>query len=374
MIASAAVVVVWLVTALAVGARVDARAARRGAVIGAAAAFSLSLAAIPVSSGTATAVVCSAFCLAGLLVAALSPVASHPPRVLARALALVGLACAFTVVRVEVVDAALWAVTAAVAWSGARDRRLFAVYHVPSVLLVLAGSVVPSPAGDVLVLLGVAVRAAAVPLHSWFPRFVARTPTGVVAAFLLPLGLVAPATPLAAAVGAGAALVGAVFAVVQTDGTRAVAFLLASANGVALVGGARPAAAVAATGLAMTAAALAARRGPLSLTAPAGDLARTPRLAVAYLGFGLALAGFPLLPGFADVHHLLAHPAGFVVAALVVAVAVDGVTVLRGFLGLFAGRPEDTGERDLTPVEHGAVAVALVLLALGGLAPGLTGW
>ncbi|WP_433272213.1 hypothetical protein ACQPZF_15785 [Actinosynnema sp. CS-041913] len=357
-----AVVLVWLVTAAVVGAQVDARTARRKAVVGASAAFLVS-----VPGG----LVCTAFCLAGVLIAALSPVATHPPRVLARALVLVGLACAFTVVRV---DAVLWAVTAAVAWSTVRDGRLFAVYHVPSVLLVVAGSAFPVPAADVLVLLGVAIRAAAVPVQSWFPRFVERTPMGVVAAFLLPVGLVVPDTPLAAVVGAAAAVLGAVFAVVQVDGTRALAFLLVSANGVVLVDGARPAAVVAATGLAMTVAALTARRGALSLTVPAGDLARTPRLAVAYLGFGLALAGFPLLPGFADVHRLLDHPVPFVVAALVVAVAVNGMTALRGFLGLFAGQAAETGERDLTSLEHCAVAVTLSLLAVGGLVPGVTQW
>ncbi len=368
MTGSVAVVLVWLTTAVLVATEEDARTARRKAVFGASAAFLVSLAGFPGG------LVCGAFSLAGVLITALSPVSTHPPKVLARVLVLVGSACAFTVAPSPAVDAVLWAFTAAVAWSAVRDGRLFAVYHVPSVLLVVAGAAVPSPAAEVLVLLGVAIRAAAVPVHSWFPWFVARTPLGVVAAFLLPLGLVVPDTPLAAVVGGVAALVGAVFAVVQSDAHRALAFLLIGTNGVVLVDGAQPAAVVAATGLAMTVAALGARRGALSLTTPAGDLARTPRLAVAYLGFGLVLAGFPLLPGFANVHRLLDHPAAFVVAALVVAVAVNGITVLRGFLGLFAGHAAETGERDLTPLEHYAVAVALTLLAVGGLVPGLTGW
>ncbi|MEU4803994.1 hypothetical protein [Actinosynnema sp. NPDC023587] len=364
---TAAVVVGWLVTAVLVGREADPRTARRKAVFGATAVFLLSSAALPGG------LVCTAFSLAGVVVAALSPVATHPPRVLARALVLVGLACAFTVVDAPVVHAVLWAATAAVAWSTVRGR-LFAVYHVPSVLLVAAGLLVPSPVGEVLVLVGVAIRAAAVPAHSWFPWFVARAPMGVVAAFLLPLGLVVPELPAAAVVGGVAALLGAVFAVVQADASRALAFLLVSVNGVVLVDGARPAAVVASTGLAMTVAALTARRGALSWGTPAGDLARTPRLAVAYLGFGLVLAGFPLLPGFAHVHRLLDHPAPFVVAALVVAVAVNGITVLRGYFGLFAGPGGNTGERDLTSLEHYAVAITLSLLVLGGLAPGLTGW
>ncbi|CCH31311.1 hypothetical protein ABZ816_03440 [Actinosynnema sp. NPDC047251] len=367
-VVSAVVVVGWLVAAVVVGREADPRLARRKGVFGATAVFLLSLAAFPGG------LVCTAFSLAGVLVTALSPVTTHPPRVLARALVLVGLACAFTVADAAAVHAVLWAVTAAVAWSAAGGGRLFAVYHVPSALVVASGLLVPTPAGEVLVLLGVAVRAAAVPVHSWFPWFVARTPMGVVAAFLLPLGLVVPKIPAAAVVGGAAALLGAVFAVVQADATRALAFLLVSVNGVVLVDGVRPAAVVAVTGLAMTVAALTARRGALSLGTPAGDLARTPRLAVAYLGFGLVLAGFPLLPGFANAHRLLDHPSPFVVAALVVAVAVNGITVLRGYLGLFAGRTGETGERDLTPLEHYAVAITLSLLALGGLAPGLTGW
>ncbi|MEU5697073.1 hypothetical protein [Actinosynnema sp. NPDC020468] len=368
MIVSAVVVLVWLGAAVVVGAEGDARVARRKGVWGASGAAVVSLVGFPDS------LVCTTFCLAGVLIAALSPVGSHPPRVLARALVLVGLACAFTVARFAAVDALLWAGTAVVAWSAARDGRLFALYHVPSVLLVGVGLVVSPPVGGVLVLAGVAVRAAVVPAHSWFPRFVAHTPMGVVAAFLLPLGLLVPSVPAAPVVGAVAALVGALFAVVQSDGTRALAFLLASVGGVTLVDGAQPALVLASTGLAMTVGALTARRGALSLTTPAGDLARTPRLAVAYLGFGLALAGFPLLPGFANVHRLLDHPAPFVVAAVVVAVAVNGMTVLRGFLGLFAGHRAETGERDLTPLENYAVAVTLSVLVLGGLAPGFTGW
>ncbi|MEV0678772.1 hypothetical protein AB0I60_19870 [Actinosynnema sp. NPDC050436] len=368
MIVSTAVAIGWVVVAVLVGREADPRSARRRSAIGATAVFLLSSAAFP------DGLVCTAFSLAGVVIAALSPVAAHPPRTQARALVLVGLACGFTIADTPAVHAVLWAATAAVAWTAARDGRLFAVYHVPSVLLVASGLLVPPPVGEVLVLLGVAVRAAAVPVHSWFPRFVARAPMGVVAAFLLPVGLVVPQVPAAAVVGGAAALLGAVFAVVQADVLRSLAFLLVSVNGVVLVGGARPAGVVAATGLAMTVAALAARRGALSLGAPSGDLARTPRLAVAHLGFGLVLAGFPLLPGFADVHRLLDHPAPFVVAAVVVAVAVNGVTVLRGHLGLFAGHTGETGERDLTPLEHYAVAVALSLLALGGLVPGLTGW
>ncbi|GAA3849020.1 hypothetical protein GCM10022243_13790 [Saccharothrix violaceirubra] len=382
-LAPIAVVLALLGAAAAAGTQADARAARRKAVYWTSGAAALAIAElftstvdIPVAlvHTRHEALLCAAIALSGVLVAAMAPVSTHPPGVLARALLLVAVSCAFTVVRSEVVDLVLLAVSAWLAWSGLRGRpggagRLFALHQVPSLVLVAVGV---ATGVDVFVVLGLAIRAAAVPAHAWFPRFVGTAPMGLVVAFgTVPLGLVVPESAVATVIGVVTALCGAVFAVVQTDGRRSLAFLLVCGNGIVLAGGGWAAAVLAGSGLAMTVGALAARRDALSFGTPVGDLSRTPRLAVAYLGFGLALAGFPLLAGFATAHHLLDHAAPAAVACLLVAVAVAGIAVVRGFLALFTGTSAETGERDLTPLENYAVAVTLALLVFGGLLPGV---
>ncbi|GAA2963106.1 hypothetical protein [Actinokineospora diospyrosa] len=371
-----AVALVWLVGAIIVGRVADPRQARRAATWVASVAVAVSAVAVTlpeaplagqVSAG-AGAAGCLAISLAGLLVAAMSPVDGAAPVLAAR---LFAVACGLLAFRYTVVDAALLALATWLVWSG---DRLFARYQFPAAALLIVGALLPGPAGTIALAAGVAIRMAAFPAHAWFPRFVDRTPIGVVVAYqAAPVVLLEPSTVVLTALGAITALSAAIFAAASTDGRRTLAYLLITTNGLVIAGASWLVATLATAGLAMTVGALAARRDSLSFN-EGGDFTATPRLAVSYLVFGLSLAGFPLLAGFAVGHHLphaLATPVAIIV---VVALSVTGIAVVRGFLALFTRRPPTTGERDLTPLENYAVVPAMAVLVLIGLAPGLLTW
>ncbi|RLK61138.1 hypothetical protein [Actinokineospora cianjurensis] len=368
-----AVVLVWLVGAVVVGRVVDPRQARRAATWTASVAVGVSAVAMalpeaplagPVSAG-AGAVGCLVISLAGLLVAAMSPVEGAAPVLVAR---LLTVACGLLAFRYAVVEAALLALGTYLAWSG---DRLFARYQFPGALLLIVGAVLPGPAGTVLLAAGVVIRMAAFPAHAWFPRFVDRAPMGVVVAYqAAPVVLLEPSTVVLTVIGAVTALTAAVFAAASDDGRRGLAYLLITANALVITGASWLVGTLAAAGLAMTVGALAARRESLSVH-DGGDFAATPRLAVAYLVFGLSLAGFPLLAGFAEGHHLPHAVATPIAVVVVIALSVAGIAVLRGFLGLFTRRRVVDGERDLTPLENYAVVVTMAVLVVAGLAPGL---
>ncbi|MBM7769970.1 NADH:ubiquinone oxidoreductase subunit 4 (subunit M) [Actinokineospora baliensis] len=371
-----AVVLVWLVGSVVVGRVVDPRQARRTATWVASVAVAVSAAALAlpeaplagqVSAG-AGAAGCLVISLAGLLVAAMSPLDGAAPVLAARLLAV---ACGLLAFRYTIVDALLLALATWLVWSG---DRLFARYQFPAAALLIVGALLPGPAGTVALAAGVAIRMAAFPAHAWFPRFVDRTPMGVVVAYqAAPVVLLEPSTVVLTTLGAVTALVAALFAAAATDGRRTLAYLLIATNGLVIAGGSWLVASLATAGLSMTVAALAARRDSLSLT-EGGDFSTTPKLAVAYLAFGLSLAGFPLLAGFAATHHLPHATATPIAIAVVIALSVTGIAVMRGFLGLFTRRRAAGGERDLTPLENYAVAVAMAVLFIAGLAPGLLTW
>ncbi|PKK13922.1 proton-conducting transporter membrane subunit [Thermomonospora sp. CIF 1] len=350
-------------------------------------------------------------CAAGLPAVAMAPLASHPPATLARILRLLAVSCALAAVRHEAAVPALWAVAAWLVWSGMRPGgdlnvppglgRLFAVHHVPGVLLLGAGTAVAAAGaqetGAALAVLGIMVRLAVIPVHGWYPRLAEHAPMGVVVVFgTIPLEMLTRLQPLsgrlpvpvahAVAVACGAAaLTAAALALVQDRPRRALAFLAMSQTGLmaggivgrapAVAAGLVPAwqvAALALAGLAMALAALEARRGALSSAVPAGNLSRTPRLAVAFLLCGLAVAGFPFSLGFAAEHLLIRHSAEEFAPSwplLVAAVCLNAMTVMRCFLTLFAGGRGHRGERDLTPVETYGITVVLAALLIGVALP-----
>lgn len=189
---------------------------------------------------------------------------------------------------------------------------------------------------------------------------------------------------------AGAAAFSALFAALlglaQSNGRRAMGFLVMSQTNLVLTGiGSQSAIArsgavftwqslcVAFAGFAMALAAIEARRGGLLLVAGRGNHAATPRLAAAVLIFGLACVGMPLTPGFTGEDLLLqgALSQGLQAAAIV-ATALNGITVLRIFLTVFSGRAPGTGEIDLRPSEVYVVgAVLAAMLAATALPRGL---
>ncbi|EFC82134.1 proton-conducting transporter membrane subunit [Parafrankia sp. EUN1f] len=130
--------------------------------------------------------------------------------------------------------------------------------------------------------------------------------------------------------------------------------------------------AVATSGAVMIAAATEARRGPMALVGPGGCFARTPRLAVAFLLFGLTAVGYPATIGFVW-EDLVLDGVGtwFVLLAvvLVLAVAGSGATVMKWYFAGYTGRRDHVGEHDLTVREFRAVTVLLVLLLLAQIHP-----
>jgi NADH-quinone oxidoreductase subunit M len=99
-----------------------------------------------------------------------------------------------------------------------------------------------------------------------------------------------------------------------------------------------------------------------------------PRLAVSFIIFGLALAGLPGTLGFCSqdllIHGTLAsHPQTGLL--LPIATAMNAVTVFRLFARLFLGKRRTgfTAMADALPRERWILAVGVLFVVLGGLAP-----
>lgn len=343
--------------------------------------------------------------LVGWVAVALCPSAGSRPSTHARILLLVSISLAFVSVSHPLVLAALWATAAAVAWWEVHDQegeaRVFAAYQLPSTVLVGVGAMFlylgESAAGSILIAAGMAIRQAIMPLHSWFVRFVERAPMGVVVAFACPqlavyghIRLVADALPvdvgyLLAALGAATAVLAAALGAVQVEARRALAFLMLSQSGLVAFGLPSHSAlthagvlllwlvlALATSGFAMTMAALEARRGRLTLDAPAGSFASTPRMAIAFLILGFASVGLPTTLGFVAEDLILQGSVDewpVLGIALILATGLNGFTVMQSFFHLFHGA-RDGGAPDLTQREWMVLTVLLVALLFTGALPG----
>ena len=347
-------------------------------------------------------------CLMGFTAIALSPISETRPTTFRRILLLILIALLFLAIRHPIGLAALWSASALITWLELRDlkqpqriARLFVIYHLPSAVAFALGAILliqsHTAAGLVLLLVGIGIREAVIPLHSWFPPFVQYAPMGLVVAFFAPqLGVYAHLELLrgelphqlahsVAAFGAITAVVAAALGIAQANGRRALAFLVMSQTGLVAFGldTSSPIAqigalltwqviGVATAGFAMTLASLGARRGNLSLTAPAGSFTRTPRMAVAFLFMGFASVGLPLTLGFVAEDLLVqgsVEEFPVLAFALIVATALNGVSVMRAFFMLFSGSAEHMGECDLTRREAGALTVVMATLLITGLFP-----
>lgn len=282
--------------------------------------------------------------------------------------------------------------------------RVFAVYMGFAVVTFVAGAVLLAVGGDAalagsaLVTAAVLVRKGIVPVHSWLPPLMERGPMSLATLFSVPqLGayafvrLVLPTAPddLLSIVGELSlltAVYGAALALVQTEARRAFGFLFLSESALVLAGleGASEvgltgalvvwlSAGLALTGFGMTLRVLEARRGDLSLLHFHGGYRRTPLLAACFLLLGLASAGFPGTLGFIGGELLIdgavaAHPqVGF---AVVLAAALNGITVIRMYGVLFAGaRRHAPSSQRLRRREALGFLTLVALLLAGGLAP-----
>ncbi len=350
------------------------------------------------------------FALVGVVVVSLAPVASHPPRTLARIVLV--LASAFATVATDFagVIVAAWVLSAWVTWlelrsdvDHAKTASLFAGYQLVSGLCLVIGAALlalgHSGLGVPLLVLGIAVREAVLPLHTWFPSFVETAPLGLVVAFAAPqlgvyahLSLLADHTPAllahqVAAIGAVTAVGAAGLGLVQSEARRALAFLIISQTGLVAFGLENDSSvaqagalvtwqvlAVAIAGFAMTLAALEARRGSLSLRVAAGHFAGTPRMGIALLILGFASVGFPLTLGFVAEDLLVQGSVGeypVLGLLLIVATALNGMTVMRCFFFLFSGSAIRSGGPDLRPRERNALTAVILALVLAGTFPRL---
>lgn len=258
------------------------------------------------------------------------------------------------------------------------------------------------------ILAGVAVRMGLFPFHSWLPPLMQRGPVGVVAMLLgvhtglfvvakIALPLLPDASAIAMPYVADFALVacvwGALLALVQTDLARMLGFIAGSKAGMVLVGIAslEPSSlhgallqsvgsGVALTGVLVVVRAIDARCGTRDVRHLGGLVAHAPRGAAAFFVLSAATVGFPGSLGFVGedllVHGVLdAHP--LVATTLLLATALNGITMFRAFCRTFLGRPADRPRTvgplpidDFLPRERAVTAALIVLLVGFGLAPG----
>ncbi len=347
--------------------------------------------------------------LVALIALGIAPLTTHGPATFARVLLLFGFAEAFLATDHPLVLALLWAASSGVAWVDLRARRprqgwqrVFGVYQLLSLVCFAAGALLiwrgaSASTAAVVLLVGVAVRAGMVPVHSWFPRFVEHAPMAIVVAFVAPqLGVYAQLQLLdlsalgdiagvVAAFGAVTAVLGAMLGVVQVRARRALGYLILSQTGLVMFGleshtsvgltGALlswQVLAIATSGFAMALAALEARRGPMTLLIPQGDFGQTPKLGIAFLVLGFASVGFPLTLGFVAEDLLVqgtVEQFPVLGLSLVVATAFNGITVLRAFFYLFTGARRTQGEPDLSRREGYVFGFAMAALLVFGLVP-----
>ncbi|NVJ20953.1 hypothetical protein HUW62_06960 [Myxococcus sp. AM011] len=253
-----------------------------------------------------------------------------------------------------------------------------------------------------LLLIGICARLAVVPFHSWLPVVLTRGPLGVgvlwmnlAASLHLLTHVVQPllpaewatVAPALGSLGAGAALYGALLALVQTDLRRMLAFLLVSQSGLLLAGVALGGPAghsgawlqcfsmgIAFTGLELLVRAIEARTGTTDLEARHRLITRAPRMAITFLLLGLCALGFPGTLGFVSEDLLLrgtlgAHP--LLALPLLPTLALNAITLVRAFQRAFLGpRPRGMpSTEDLLPRERWTTLALLVLLCVSGLWP-----
>jgi len=248
--------------------------------------------------------------------------------------------------------------------------------------------------GYALIAVGVAVRSGLVPAHCWVLDLFQKGSLGTALVATTPLTGAYAAVRLLHEQGADRAAFGltvlalltslycAAMGAVQADARRLVFQLHSSLSALVLAGVVLrttlgvtaaltlwPSLSMAATGFGLTLRALEARTGRLRLDGFHGFHAQTPTLAALFLVMGLAAVGFPGTLGFFGIEMLtdaLAREAKALALVVVLALAVNGIVVLRAYSMLFLG-PGRSVSVDLRIRRSELIALLmLALLLLGG--------
>jgi NADH-quinone oxidoreductase subunit M len=255
------------------------------------------------------------------------------------------------------------------------------------------------------VLLSVCVRMGVVPVHMWLPFVLQRAPLAIaIPTVLSPLGtyvlvrvgfqlfpgMYSAISGVMLPLGALSSIYGALLVLGQHDSRRQAGFFVVSAMGAVIAGlfaqeehgvsGAllyHAAILVCVLGLLLIVWGIEARLGR-SDQRRLGSLVRaTPRMATAFFLLSAAAVGFPGTATFVSEDLLVQgvlhdHPA--VTTVLLLATALNGVSLIRAFKRIFLGAPTvhspDTRRLDdLRPGERGATVMLVVALIVTGLIP-----
>lgn len=320
---------------------------------------------------------------AGTVNLALSPLHGSSPRSFAGLMALIAIALLIIAnpgmpVTVGLVIAALTALSIGL-WDAreTREAAAFGAITVAVPSLFVLGADALGHHSDVLLALWLLVLIGAPPFHGWAlklaktltPAHFAGTLILNAAVFQAVLGDFSQrAQPLLATLFALSALFAAALSCAQLSARRALAAVAISQfsmAGFAAFSGS-PTAATGATwlilgvltttlGAFLLLGALEARRGEAAtLGAPEGCYDSWPRLANGFLVLGLASAGLPLTLGFVASDMILEGGFGvlpFVTLLVLLAGALNALTLMRMFLYLFQGRRGEAQPSDLRPRE-----------------------
>jgi NADH-quinone oxidoreductase subunit M len=263
-----------------------------------------------------------------------------------------------------------------------------------------ASSLSPTRAnmGAILLMAAILVRCGTIPAHCWVTDWFEHASLGIAILYAVPLSgvfaavrLVLPVAPewvlhSIGLVSLATAVYAAGMATIQRDSRRFYAYLFLSQASLVLVGLELE------TVLSLTASlclwftvilslggfgvalrALESRFGRLSLVNYHGLYGHSPALAVCFLATGLACVGFPATIGFISTELLVdsaVDVSPLVGVAVVAAMALNGIAVVRAYLLLFTGaRHVSTVSLEMGVRERLAVLTLAALILCGGLFP-----
>ncbi len=249
-----------------------------------------------------------------------------------------------------------------------------------------------------LLLAAILIRHGVFPLHCWVTDLVENVTFGTAILFLTPMvsayaamRLILPSAPIwelqwFALLSLITAVYAAGMAMVQADTRRYFCYLflsnsslvwvgLATMTPIGLTGGLAIwlAAILSLSGIGMTLRAIESRMGRLSLRDYHGLYEHMPLLAVFFLLAGLASAGFPGTIGFVAIDLLfdgVNQIYRYVGAAVVLATALNGISVLKIYFRLFTGK-RHVASISLAPrwSERVAIIMLAAMMLILGLAP-----